>query len=1071
MGSGAVGRGGRPSVRLGADRGALWLFVLAGLTFACSRKAEQARPPIPEPGVTEADRHLAKGESLREQQQYDRAQDELEKARSLYARAQSWDGYVRSRNSLGDVASSKGAYEEALDHAKVALETAREHLGETHVEVAHSHRVMGSVFDATGRYAEAIEAYQEALAVLNATPGRKSAELAEVYNGIGWVKSEQGKDDEALTAYDKALSIQLTTLGAEHPKVATTYILEGSALWGKGDFDRAIASFEKAVSILLARKDPPRKTLAAAYMNMGNAYWSKGDCDQALEYYERALPLQVTVLGEKHAEVGASHYNLALVHLQKGDYDASIESAGKALAIYLAAFGERHAMVAQCYNAAGAAYLAKGEPERALPLAESALRIQLSLPERNDRDTAIVYSTLADAYLARSSFARAIVFYQKALDTDRTALGERHPDVAEDYLNLGKFHAERGDLDAALRFYQKAILANDPHLDRPEAYLDPPLETAFSEEFLLDALKGAASVLARRSSARPGRLEDLEKAVTVYGHASRLIERTRTGYRAEGSKLALARKTAETYGDAIRAALDLQHATGDARHLETAFRFAEKSRAGILLDAVNEAEARQFAGIPGELLERERQLRVDLASADRRFTEAQLDSDAKGDPGRSEARDRLFDLRREYEALLRRIEKQYPRYFDLKYRFATASAEEVQQRILDERTALVEFFVGRDRLFVFVVTKRGLTSSSVAKDASFEKAADELHGGLAEHDFARYVRSARRLYETLLAPVEGDTAGKDLIVVPDGPLSTIPFEALLTRDVGAASGWGAAGSLPYLIRDRSVRYAYSATMLLSGLRREKAPRERDYVAFAPVFPEGLPASGGGGAPPPSNPAARPTSSGMGARGYLPASRGEVTDVLGLFRERYGLFDRWFSSRSRVYLEGEATEEKLKHAGLERYRYVHLATHGVIDEKHPRRSGLLLMEHKGSAEDGTLRLAEIYNLSLNADLVVLSACETGLGQLVRGEGVIGLTRGFLYAGASSVLVSLWRAADATTATLMVDFYRELLTGKRASRALREAKLGAIHRDPESAKPYSWSAFVLVGEDVDGAVESP
>ena len=197
----------------------------------------------------------------------------------------------------------------------------------------------------------------------------------------------------------------------------------------------------------------------------------------------------------------------------------------------------------------------------------------------------------------------------------------------------------------------------------------------------------------------------------------------------------------------------------------------------------------------------------------------------------------------------------------------------------------------------------------------------------------------------------------------------------------------------------------------------------------------------------------------------------MTDVLGLFRERYGLFDRWFSSRSRVYLEGEATEEKLKHAGLERYRYVHLATHGVIDEKHPRRSGLLLMEHKGSAEDGTLRLAEIYNLSLNADLVVLSACETGLGQLVRGEGVIGLTRGFLYAGASSVLVSLWRAADATTATLMVDFYRELFAGKPASRALREAKLGAIHRDPESAKPYSWSAFVLVGEDVDGAVESP
>jgi CHAT domain-containing protein/Tfp pilus assembly protein PilF len=1026
------------------------LPVLAIFAVACSRKAKQEPPPIQESSVAEADRHFGQGESLREQQQYDHARDELEKARSLYERAQSWEGYARSRNSLGAVASSKGAYAEALDHAKAALETARERLGETHVEAARSYRVMGSVFAATGRYAEALDVYEKALRLRMSTAGGKDAEVAELYNGIGWVRSEQGKDDEALAAYDKALAIQLTALGTDHPKVAVTYILTGSALWGKGDSDRAIASFEKGVSILLARKDAPRRTLAAAYMNIGSAYWSKGDYDQALEYYEKALPLQVAVLGEVHPDVGASHRNVALVQQQRGDYDASLENVGKALAVFLSVFGERHPMVAQCYTSAGASYLAKGQPDRALPLVESALRIQLSLPERSARDTAVIYSTLADACKATGSFARAAVFYQKALDTDRAAVGERHPDVAEDYLNLGKFRADRGDLDAALRFYQKSVLANDPHIERLEAYLDPPLETAFSEEFLLDSLNGAAAALVRRHAARPDRVEDLEKAVTVYEHASRLIERMRSGYRAEGSKLALARKTTETYDHAIGAALDLHRATGDERLLETAFRFAEKSRAGILLDAVNEAEARQFSGIPGELLERERQLRIDVAALDRRVTEAQLDPDAVDDSTRSADRNRLFDLRRQYEALLRRLEKDYPRYFDLKYRFLTASAREVRERLLDEGTALVEYFVGRDRLFVFVVTKRGLSASSVAKDSSFETAAEELRGGIAEQDFARYVRSARRLYESLLAPVEGVAAGKDLVVVPDGSLSTIPFEALLTRDVASASGWADAGSLPYLIRDRAVRYAYSATMLLTDRRREKAPPEKDYVAFAPVFSAGRSESEGGARSP------------SGARGPLPASRDEVTNVRGLFRERYGFIDRWLSRRSRVYLEREATEGNLKHAGLEQYRYVHFATHGVVDEKHPRQSGLLLMEEKGSTEDGVLHLGEIYNLSLNADLVVLSACETGLGQLARGEGVIGLTRGFLYAGASSVLVSLWRAADATTASLMADFYREILAGKPGTQALREAKLRAIRRDPESAKPYSWSAFVLIGE---------
>ena len=1049
----AVGGCATLSVRLRAKRAAalaVLMPILVGITDACSRERKPAPPPVQESGVAEADRHFAQGETLREQQQYDRARDELEKARFLYERAEIWEGYARSRNSLGAVASSKGAYAEALDHAKAALETARQRLGETHVEVARSYRVMGSAFAATGRYAEALEAYEKALGILQATPDRKDAELGDVYNGIGWVRSEQGKDDEALAAYDKALSIQLAVLGTDHPKVAVTYILTGSALWGKGDSDRAIASFEKAVSILLARKDAPKKTLAAAYMNMGSAYWSKGDYDQTLEYYEKALPLQVAVLGERHPDVGASHRNVAIVQQERGDYDASIESVGQALAVFLSAFGERHPMVAQCYTSAGAVYLAKGEPDRALPLVESALRIQLSLPERSARDTAVIDSTLADAYKATGAFARAAVFYQTALDTDRAAVGERHPDVAEDYLNLGKFRAERGDLGGALRFFQKAVLANDPHLDRPEAYLDPPLETAFSEEFLLDSLNGAAAALVRRHAARPDRLLDLEKAVTAYEHASRLIERMRSGYRAEGSKLALARKTAETYDHAIGAALDLHRATGDERLLETAFRFAEKSRAGILLDAVNEAEARQFAGIPGELLERERQLRIDVAALDRRVTEAELDPDAADGASRSVDRSRLFDRKREYEALLQRLEKQYPRYFDLKYRFATASAEEVRERLLDERTALVEYFVGRERLFVFVVTKRGLSASSVAKDAAFEKAVEDLRGGIAEQDFVRYARSARQLYETLLAPVEGVAAGKDLVVVADGPLSTIPFEALLTRDVGSASGWADAGSLPYLIRDRAVRYAYSATMLLTGLRRETAPPEKDYVAFAPVFSAGRPESEGGARSP------------GGPRSPLPASRDEVTHIRGLFRERYGPIDRWLSQRSRVYLEGEATEERLKHAGLEHYRYVHLATHGVVDEKHPRLSGLILAEEKGSAEDGVLRLGEIYNLSLNADLVVLSACETGLGQLARGEGVIGLTRGFLYAGASSVLVSLWRVADASTATLMSDFYRELLTGKPASHALRAAKLSAIHRDPESAKPYSWSAFVLIGE---------
>ena len=160
--------------------------------------------------------------------------------------------------------------------------------------------------------------------------------------------------------------------------------------------------------------------------------------------------------------------------------------------------------------------------------------------------------------------------------------------------------------------------------------------------------------------------------------------------------------------------------------------------------------------------------------------------------------------------------------------------------------------------------------------------------------------------------------------------------------------------------------------------------------------------------------------------------------------------------------GDATESRLKSGGLERYRYVHLATHGIVDEEHPGLSRLLLMPEALSGEDGVLHLGEIYNLRLNADLVVLSACDTGRGRIARGEGIIGLTRGFLYAGAQSLLVSLWPVSDAAASDLVVDFYAELLAGQPKAQALRAAKLRAIGRNPEYAKPYYWSSLVLVGQ---------
>jgi CHAT domain-containing protein len=342
-------------------------------------------------------------------------------------------------------------------------------------------------------------------------------------------------------------------------------------------------------------------------------------------------------------------------------------------------------------------------------------------------------------------------------------------------------------------------------------------------------------------------------------------------------------------------------------------------------------------------------------------------------------------------------------------------------------------------LYIFTITSHDLQVTSVAAGSPFDATLREFRRAITARD-ASYVQPAQDLYQILLAPVEGRTKGKDLIIIPDGPLSLVPFEALLKRRPSRPADAG--GALPYVLRDHAVSYAYSATVHLQGLRRHMDRPSEAFVGFAPGFAEAAGRSA----------SVRP----------LPASRQEVTDVREMFDERAGFLGGWFSGRSRTYVDRNATASRLKSAGLERYRYVHLATHAIVDQHKPALSRLLFSPEPGRAEHSVVTLGDVYNLRLNADLVVLSACDTGGGEIARGEGIIGLTRGFLYAGARSLVVSLWPVSDEATARLTLEFYGELLKGRSKAQALREAKLRSLTCNPEHAKPFYWSSVVLVGD---------
>jgi CHAT domain-containing protein/Flp pilus assembly protein TadD len=958
---------------------------------------------------------------------------------------------ARSRAGRANAHRASGELERALADGEEAL-SLLEVLSPGHSDVAWAQNILGAVHAERGEYEEAFALYQRARATLEASSDPEdAARLARVYGSLGIHYDDTGDFDQALVFYQKALSLQLATLVEGHPELAGTYNNMGTAYDVKGDNERALSAYEKAVAVYLAAGKAAHPGLAYCYTNLGMVHLKKRDYEQAIAFLNKALAVFRSTVGESHPEASAPHNNLGLLYAEMGDYDRAIAHHEKALAIEIKSQGALHNTVASSYNNMGAAYAAKGDFARAIQLYEKALAVRLRALGPQHPEVASIERNLGDLYRRQRGFGRALAHHKDALAIFRSAFGPHHPQVAQSLNEIGDVYREQGRAQAAMRRYDEAIHANVPSLPpgADPASLRPG--SALSDVLLVESLDRRAQVLG-----------SLEAAVSTYETASTLIERIRRSYRAEGSRLFLAEKAALVYERALRAALRLHDGSGEPRHAEAAFRFAERGRSGVLLDALSEAVALESGGIPAELRARERALRLDLSSYEQSLEEERLRGPQADAMRIALWQDKRFGLKQAYDKLLQQLEKEYPDYYGLKYGATTTSVAELQARVLGENQALVEYFTGSDSFYVFVITKRGFVARVVEKASSFEAQVEELRRGIVEQDLPLYIAAARGLYEQLVRPVADELAGKSLVLVPDGVLSTVPFEALLAADdaAGRPSSGGYA-DLAYLLDAHAVAYSYSATLLSQENNAARPKPRRDYLGLAPALDADLVLSEAatqfvkqsltGGSVLTAERLLRP----------LPATRKEVTGIQARLESSHGFLDRLFASRSRIRLGRDAREDELKREALADYRYLHFATHGIVNETSPRLSGLLLGKGGGSAEDGILRLGEVYDLKLGADLVVLSACETGLGRLAKGEGTIGLTRGFLYAGARDVLVSLWQVGDATTADLMLVFYDRMLRGEGKAEALREAKRELIRRNPEYAKPYYWAPFVLVG----------
>lgn len=771
-----------------------------------------------------------------------------------------------------------------------------------------------------------------------------------------------------------------------------------------GDYDGAIAAFSRVVNLNGSPLTKDSSTIMYIGAYLGQSWFNVGNLDKAYQFFEmtrRYIPRNqedytyneaLFLMYETECLVIQNNYADALDRVQQSLQLLKTEPDPAAI---------RNSLISN-YKLAARIYLEKGDPGSAEKMVATALRLH----KKEDPNYPATYRFLADILYQNHQPDSALNYYIKSNRLFNKTFPARHPEKVQALMGIGNVYRDRKHFEKAAAYYLECFNNLAPE-QMPNRAMQVMLEQG---RLYFDWYKSAKTPSL------------LEPCIAALNRALQLNDNSRRELITMESKELRARVQGEITELGVKACYHGYGATKNPAYLERAFGFIEKSRANILLDRASEVRALGYAGIPGEILDKEKRLKGEISIYRNQMLRVGKPPDYTAAAGKQ-----YNDKLREYTGLVSELETRYPRYFRLKYNAAAVGAEAVQTRMKRDHALLVEYFMGQDSIYIAAVSGRRLFIKVTARDEVLERHIALLLRQLAEPNvmeyandtalFGAFTRSARVVYLQLLAPVL-DAVGnpvRELIVVPDGMLCYLPFEVLLTEPV--PSGTTGYGSLPYLIRKFPVRYDYSATLAIEETSGSRL-RTISYAGFAPDF------------------------------STLVANRKEVEACRRLLH-------------GRIWTGDAATEQEFRRAAGQT-GILHLATHSIANDADPQDSYILFSLPAGGDDDGMLHTGELYSMNLSARLAILSGCETGIGHFRKGEGMLSLARAFKYAGCRNILMSLWRVNDESTRKVIVSFCKYLKQGCRKSEALRRAKIRYL-KDSGNLHPAYWSSFVLIGDN--------
>ncbi|WP_293079647.1 tetratricopeptide repeat protein [Okeania sp. SIO3B5] len=936
-----------------------------------------------------------------------------EKALPLFRKTRNLGNEAVTLLSIGRVYHNLGEIQKGLNYYEQALPLFRE--VDDRLREANTLNNIGTVYDSLGEKQTALNYLEQALPIYRELGDR--AREAAALNNIGGVYNDLGKKQKALNYYEQALPLRREVEDRRGEAITLNSI--GHIYNNLGEKQKALNYYEQALP--LRREVGDRRGEAITLNNIGRVYDNLGEKQKALNYYEQALPLRQEI-GDRRGEAVTIN-NIGYIYNDLGETEKALNYYEQALLLFEQVGDRRREGIA--LNNIGHIFHKLGETQKALNYYQQVLSInqQIAYPSGEAgslNNIGTIYNELGEAQKALNYFQQALPLFQQ--------VGDRGGESST-FNNIGLAYNNLGEKQKALNYYEQAL----------------PLKQQVGDR------DGEAITLYNIASLKRDQGK-LRESLTFIEKSLEIIEDLRTKIVAQNLRTSYFATVQNYYQFYINLLMELHKQNPDEGYDRKALSVSERSRARSLLDILAESGADIKTGVAPQLIAQEKQLLQKLNTLDQA---RQLNT-----PGYNfdELKQQIETLSNELQQLEVKIKQNSPRYANLKYP-EPLTASEIQQQVIDKDTILLQYSLGEEGSYLWLVTPTEISSYELPKKSEIETLARQFREEIIS--LSPVPETGNKLSEILLSPVANKLENKRLLIVGDGILQTIPFAALPLT----SGNEGGQDYQPLIVNHEIVTLPSSSS--ISILReqvegRTPAPKKVAVIAD-PVFADNDPRFQIASQPKKETETNNLTAMALtrsledfigSSFNRLEATRQEAEAILALVPDNL----------KQLSLDFDANRETAINLDLSQYQIVHLATHGLLNESQPELSGLVLSlyDETGKGKPGFLQLNDIFNLEMPAELVVLSACKTGIGEEIRGEGLVTLTRGFMYAGAKRVVVSLWSVEDNSTSKLMQNYYQKILeTGKNPVEAMRETQLEMLSSDNWKA-PYYWAPFVVQGE---------